>query len=64
MPLRDALRQVARTAHLMVGVADYEVYAAHRAADHPGEPLMSRIEFHRERMERRFGGADGMSRCC
>ena len=63
--LRDAWRQMAHTARLMVGVPDYDVYAAHRRAEHPGEPVMTRAEFHRERTERRFGsGAGGISRCC
>lgn len=64
-PLREALRQFVRTAHLMVGHPDYDAYVAHRRAAHPGEPLMSRAEFHRNRTERRFGGgAEGISRCC
>ena len=63
--LRDAWRQMARTARLMVGVPDYETYAAHRRAAHPGESVMTRAEFYRERTERRFGGgAGGISRCC
>ena len=57
----DLVRQAAR---LMVGVPDYETYAAHRRAAHPGEPVMSRAEFFAERTERRFGGGGGISRCC
>lgn len=53
-----------RTARLMVGVPDYETYAAHRRESHPGEPVMSRAEFFAERAERRFGGGGGISRCC
>jgi uncharacterized short protein YbdD (DUF466 family) len=46
-----------------VGLPDYEVYLAHRRAAHPGEPTMSRAEFHRERTERRYArGTTG--RCC
>jgi uncharacterized short protein YbdD (DUF466 family) len=49
----------------MVGVPDYETYAAHRRAEHPGEPVMTPAEFHRERTERRFGGGpDRIGRCC
>jgi uncharacterized short protein YbdD (DUF466 family) len=47
----------------MVGVPDYDTYAAHRAAAHPDEPVMSRAEFVAERMEKRLG-AGGISRCC
>ena len=69
MRLREALaaaaRAAARTGRLMVGVPDYEVYAAHRRSEHPGEPVMDRNEFLRERTERRFGGgADRIGRCC
>jgi uncharacterized short protein YbdD (DUF466 family) len=65
MPLHEALKQIAQTARLMVGVPDYDYYAAHRRAEHPGEPVMSRSEFYRERTERRFGGgANRIGRCC
>ncbi|MDP8913956.1 MAG: YbdD/YjiX family protein [Pseudomonadota bacterium] len=64
MRWRDAAAQAARTARLMVGVPDYEAYAAHRRAEHPGEPVMSRAEFLRNRTERRFGVGGGISRCC
>ena len=62
MRWREALAKAARTARLMVGVPDYDTYLAHRRAEHPTEPAMSRAEFHRERTERRFG--EGTSRCC
>jgi uncharacterized short protein YbdD (DUF466 family) len=65
MQWREALKQIARTGRLMVGVPDYDYYVAHRQGAHPGEPVMSRAEFHRERTERRFGGgADRIGRCC
>jgi uncharacterized short protein YbdD (DUF466 family) len=62
MRLRDVMTRAAETARLMVGLPDYERYLAHWSAHHPGEPAMSRAEFHRERTERRFGA--GTSRCC
>ena len=63
MRWREGLKQAARAARLMVGLPDYETYLAHRRAAHPGEPAMSRDEFHRDRTERRYGrGATG--RCC
>ncbi|HEX8192690.1 MAG TPA: YbdD/YjiX family protein [Allosphingosinicella sp.] len=62
MRWREAARRAAETARLMVGLPDYDRYLAHRRARHPGEPAMSRAEFHRERTERRFGA--GTSRCC
>jgi uncharacterized short protein YbdD (DUF466 family) len=56
------MKRASETARLMVGLPDYERYLAHRSARHPGEPAMTRTEFHRERTERRFGA--GTSRCC
>ena len=65
MRLPDAMRRARQTARLMVGLPDYEAYLAHRRAAHPGEPTMSREEFHRERTERRYGGGvDRIGRCC
>ena len=65
MPWREAFAAAARTARLMVGVPDYDTYAAHRRAEHPGEPVMTRAEFVAERTERRFGGGpDRIGRCC
>ncbi|HEV2745769.1 MAG TPA: YbdD/YjiX family protein [Allosphingosinicella sp.] len=61
MPWREALRRAAETARLMVGVPDYGAYLAHRRARHPGEPAMTRAEFHRDCAARRYGG---ISRCC
>ncbi|HEX9933370.1 MAG TPA: CstA-like transporter-associated (seleno)protein [Allosphingosinicella sp.] len=65
MRLREALKRARETARLMVGLPDYDTYLAHRRAVHPGEPAMSREQFHRERTDRRFGGgADRIGRCC
>ena len=65
MRWREATKAIARAARLMVGLPDYDTYAAHRRAVHPGEKVMSRAEFHRERTERRYGGgADRIGRCC
>lgn len=65
MRLREAMKRAAETARLMVGLPDYDAYISHRRAAHPGEPAMSRDEFHRERTERRYGGSpDRIGRCC
>jgi uncharacterized short protein YbdD (DUF466 family) len=65
MRWREGLKAAARTARLMVGVPDYDAYLAHRRAQHPEEPAMSRAEFFMERTERRFGGgAERIGRCC
>ena len=63
MRWREAFATAARTARLMVGVPDYEAWAAHRRARHPGKPVPSREEFRRLCAERRFDGAPG-GRCC
>jgi uncharacterized short protein YbdD (DUF466 family) len=63
--LRDAYDLAAQTARLMVGVPDYEAYVAHRRAVHPDEEIMTLAEFHRNRIERRYGGGpDRVPRCC
>ncbi len=63
MRWRDAMTQLRRTARLMVGLPDYEAYLAHRRARHPGEPALSREEFHRRATDRRYArGTSG--RCC
>jgi len=52
-------------ARLMVGQGDYEAYAAHRQARHPGEPVMTREEYFFERQASRFGeGGSRALRCC
>jgi uncharacterized short protein YbdD (DUF466 family) len=59
---RRALRTLAQTARLAVGIPDYEGYVAHRHQRHPGEPVMSYEEFFRERLAARY--RRGSSRCC
>jgi uncharacterized short protein YbdD (DUF466 family) len=53
-----------RTARLMVGVPDYETYVAHRRANHPTEPIMTYVEFFRERQQARYGVGNGRFRAC
>jgi len=60
--LGSKLREGAR---LMIGQGDYDVYVAHRRANHPDEPLMTREEFFLERQASRFGeGGRRAMRCC
>jgi uncharacterized short protein YbdD (DUF466 family) len=63
MPLRELIRATARTARLMVGIPDYDIFAAHRRAHHPLEPVPTREEFRRMCAERRFNGTPGRG-CC
>jgi uncharacterized short protein YbdD (DUF466 family) len=54
----------ARTARLMIGVPDYETYVAHWRANHPQEPVMSYVEFFRERQQARYAVSKGRLRGC
>jgi uncharacterized short protein YbdD (DUF466 family) len=56
-------KRVRETAHLMVGVPDYDVYLTHMAANHPDMPPMDRGQFCREREAARFGEGRSL-RCC
>jgi len=53
-----------RAARLMIGVPDYETYVAHRRAKHPNEPIMSYVEFFRERQQARYAVGKGRFRGC
>jgi uncharacterized short protein YbdD (DUF466 family) len=55
---------ITRTARLMIGVPEYETYVAHRRANHPQEPIMTYVEFFRERQQARYGVGNGRFRCC
>ncbi|MFD1106915.1 YbdD/YjiX family protein [Sphingobium olei] len=54
------LRRMARS---MVGVPDYDAYVRHMMAHHPGQPVMDRTQFFRDRQQARYGGKGG-GRCC
>jgi uncharacterized short protein YbdD (DUF466 family) len=63
--LASLLDTVRRTAHLMVGLPDYDAYVAHCTTAHPGAPVMSRAAFVAERQEKRYAAkAGGAPRCC
>jgi uncharacterized short protein YbdD (DUF466 family) len=53
-----------RTARLMIGVPDYETYVAHRRANHPDQPIMTYVEFFRERQQARYAITKGRFRGC
>ncbi|MDZ5458426.1 YbdD/YjiX family protein [Azohydromonas lata] len=46
------------------GMPDYERYLAHAAATHPGEPVLSREDYFKRAIDRRYGGGSGGMRCC
>jgi uncharacterized short protein YbdD (DUF466 family) len=60
--IRRLVRIAGRTFGQVIGLPDYEAYLAHRRANHPDEPLMSREAFYRNRQEARF--SNGQGRCC
>ena len=67
--LKDALaafgKCVCDGARLMIGVPDYETYAAHMRRMHPDQPAMSYAEFFQERQSARYGaGSTRGFRCC
>jgi len=53
-----------RTARLMIGVPDYETYVSHRRAKHPDQPIMTYVEFFRERQDARYAIGKGRFRAC
>lgn len=60
-----AWRWLVHGARMLVGVPPYEGYVAHMQAHHPGAPILTRVEFFRNRENARFGaGGKGGFRCC
>jgi uncharacterized short protein YbdD (DUF466 family) len=55
---------VVKTARLMVGVPDYDTYVAHRQTTHPDQPVMTYVEFFRERQDARYAVGKGRFRGC
>jgi len=68
LPALDLAKLAAKLragANLMVGQGDYDAYAAHRRANHPDEPVMTREAYFLERQANRFGeGGSRALRCC
>ena len=48
----------------MVGVPNYDTYVEHMGRLHPDAPVMTYVEFFRERQNARYGGGGGGLRCC
>jgi uncharacterized short protein YbdD (DUF466 family) len=53
-----------QAARLMIGVPDYETYVAHRRTNHPDQPIMTYVEFFRERQAARYAVGKGRFRAC
>ena len=61
---RFVCEMVVKTARLMVGVPDYDTYVAHRQTTHPDQPVMTYVEFFRERQDARYAVGKGRFRGC
>ncbi len=59
---RDGFRRVSRVVRRVIGVPDYETYVEHRLRRHPGEPMLTKEQFVRERQRARYETVGG--RCC
>jgi uncharacterized short protein YbdD (DUF466 family) len=62
--LAKAGKYLGQAARLMVGMPDYDTYVQHMRLTHPEQTPMSYEEFYRDRVEARYGGKNGSSRCC
>lgn len=60
--LRRALREAWQLARGLAGERAYELYLAHQAEHHPGEPVLGEREFWRQHVDR--GDREQASRCC
>jgi uncharacterized short protein YbdD (DUF466 family) len=58
----DAFSRAAVVIRRIIGAPDYDGYVAHVRRMHPSTTPMSRDEFTREAMRRRYG--KNASRCC
>ncbi len=61
---RTSYRLATQTAHLMVGIPDYETYVRHCQTIHPGAAVMTYEEFFRERRDARYAVSKGRFRAC
>jgi uncharacterized short protein YbdD (DUF466 family) len=62
--LRNAWGWAVRAGRLMIGIPDYDNYVAHCRARHPGERVMSYVEFFRERQDARYSCENGRFKGC
>ena len=62
--VKIAWRWAVRAGRLMVGVPDYDTYVAHRKLHHPEEPIMTYVEFFRERQNARYAVEKGRFKGC
>jgi uncharacterized short protein YbdD (DUF466 family) len=48
----------------MCGIPDYQSYLLHHQRHHPDLPPLSYEAFFRQRIDARYGGRNGNTRCC
>jgi uncharacterized short protein YbdD (DUF466 family) len=60
--LADQVRRIGRVVRTIIGAPDYERYVAHVRQCHPGQPVMTREEFAKSRLEARYSQPG--NRCC
>lgn len=59
---RAALRALPGAMRVIAGAPDYARYVEHMRARHPGEPVLPRAEFLRQRLSARYDRPG--SKCC
>lgn len=59
---RARFTRAAAAVRRIIGVPDYDRYLAHASRCHPGQPVMTRDEFMRQRLVERYSRPG--SRCC
>jgi uncharacterized short protein YbdD (DUF466 family) len=60
--LADSLRRFGSVLRRVIGAPDYERYLSHVRMAHPGAEPVTREQYVREAMARRYGS--GANRCC
>ena len=60
--LAEAFTRIAQMVRRVIGAPDYDRYLAHLHSSHPGALPLTRDEFARDAMARRYG--NGAGRCC
>ena len=56
-------KYLGQAAKMLVGLPDYDTYVRHRRLLHPELPIMTEVEFIRNRQEARYG-AGRSGGCC
>jgi uncharacterized short protein YbdD (DUF466 family) len=61
---RFVCEMVVQTARLIVVGPDYQTYVTHRQTTHPDLPVMTYVEFFRERQDARYSVSKSRFRGC